>query len=438
MSVDVIVGYQRGDEGKGRFVDMLAEHYDIVARYNGGSNAGHTVVYEDHDLGLHQVPCGVTRPDITNVIGNGMVIDPGRLVTEITSLRSIGLDISPDNNHKLMVSSAAHLVLPHHIYADSMRESGSRAQGSTKAGISPAYASKAMREGVRAELIVDAPDELFEAAYRALVNQNQARRRAGISLIDSRKIARDYVETAKQIGPFIADTTLFLNQELRKTDPARVLAEGAQAYLLDIDHGMYPDTTSSSTISGGVCTGLGISPHYIGKVTGVAKAIQSHVGGGHFVTEIHDPDVLKDLYGDMDQVDSEKGTTTGRIRRLGNLDLPGLRRAQMVNGSELSQEMALTKLDWVRRFGKSVLICTAYEYRGEVHEIAPDSAIKLRASTPIYEELPSWDEDIQDIRNFDDLPTNAQGYIKFIQDRTGVPITMIGVGPRRNQVIIRN
>ncbi len=435
MSVDVIIGLQRGDEGKGRFVDMLAETHTIVARFNGGNNAGHTVVLPDgRELALHLVPSGIAHPGTMNVIGNGTLVNPIKLVEEISDIRAKGIEVSSQN---LMLSSAAHLILPHHIYDDEIREAGKGRQGSTKSGIAQVASQKAMRAGARVELINDNPEGLLNVVYEGLVAQRQLRQKAGLESIDEATVAKDYVENARQIGVFVADTVLYMNQQLRADKPARVLSEGAQAFWLDVDHGMYPYTTSSSTTSGGVCTGLGIAPAFIGQVTGIAKAIPSHVGGGPFVTEITDLEQLKRLHGDMTTIDAEKGTTTGRVRRLGYLDLPQIRRSQMVNGVEGKQDMALTKLDWVHRYGDEVKICVAYLLAGTHIDIAPDAAYKLEQVTPIYESLPTWQEDIQDIRQFADLPQAAQNYITFIEGITKVPISLIGVGPRRDQVIVR-
>jgi len=433
--IDVIIGLQRGDEGKGRFVDMLAEDHDIVARFNGGNNAGHTVVLPDgRDLALHLIPSGIAHPHAMNVIGNGTLINPTKLIEEIADIRSKGIEISRNN---LKISSASHLILPHHIYDDEIREAGIGSQGSTKSGIAQVSSFKAMRIGVRTEIIKNDINKLQEIVFDSLVAQRPFREVAGLKAIDEKAIAKQYVEDAKQMWEFITDTVYYLNQELRRAKPARVLAEGAQAFLLDIDHGMYPFTSSSSTTTGGVSTGLGVPPSFIDKVYGVAKAVQSHVGGGPFVTEIKDEVLLKRLHGDMATIDAEKGTTTGRVRRLGYFDLPQIRRAQMVNGEEDKQTMALSKLDWVQRFGEKIPICIAYERKGKTLKIAPDAAYKLEQSTPQYEYLPNWSEDIRDVREFGKLPINAQNYIKFIEEQTGVPISMIGVGPQRDQVIIR-
>jgi adenylosuccinate synthase len=433
MSVNVIIGLQRGDEGKGRFVDMLAEEHDIVARFNGGNNAGHTVVLPDgQDLALHLVPSGIAHPHTMNVVGNGTLVNPVKLVEEITDIESKDIEVSPRN---LMISSAAHLILPHHIGEDEIRETGIRGQGSTKSGIAQVASFKAMRTGVRTEAIKNYPDELFSIVYEGLVAQRELREAADLEPVDASFIAHEYIERATSLGAYITDTVLFLNQQLRKDSPARVLAEGAQAFLLDIDHGMYPYTTSSSTTSGGVATGLGIPPHLIDRVTGVVKAVQSHVGGGPFVTEVQDSDLQAQLHGDKRTIDAEVGTTTGRTRRLGYLDLPQIRRSQMVNGTH---DVYLSKLDWVPRYGDQVPVCVAYERKGKTISIAPDAAHKLEQSAPIYEYLPTWDENIQDVRQFSDLPPNARQYVTFIEEQTEVPITKIGVGPQRDQVIVRD
>jgi len=434
--IDVIVGLQRGDEGKGRFVDMLASEHDIVARFNGGNNAGHTVVLPDgRDLALHLIPSGIAHPNVMNVIGNGTLINPEKLVEEMETIRLKGVEVSRDN---LKISSAAHMILPHHIFEDEIREAGDGRQGSTKSGIAQVSAHKAMRMGCRMEMIKHDPEALHLLVLEGLIAQRPLRDAAGIEPIDEEEVAKNYVDKAKRLVGFVTDTVYYMNQQLREPNNARVLAEGAQAYLLDVDHGMYPFTSSSSTTSGGVPSGLGVPPSFIDKVYGVAKAVQSHVGGGPFVTEITDKVLLKRLHGDMTTIDAEKGTTTGRIRRLGYFDLPQIRRAQMVNGDEKSQEMALSKLDWVQRFGKKIPICVAYQRNGKMLEIAPDAAYKLEQSNPIFEELSGWDEDIKNVRNFNDLPKNAQDYVKFIENKTNVPITMIGVGPQRDQVIIRS
>src|SRR5665213_596101 len=345
MSVEGVVGLQRGDEGKGRFVDMMMEDFDIGVRFNGGNNAGHTVVSANGDeYKTHSLPSSILHDHTMSVIGNGTVIDSSRLRVEMETLRDQGIDIG---THNLLISGGAHLTLPSYILQDVKREKGARAQGSTKTGISSAYSAKASREGVRTEIINNDPDKLLGIV-------------AGKGSKQDRETAQQFVDDSILLGPFVTDTALYLNRALRKEVPARILAEAAQAFLLDLDHGMYPFTTSSSTTAGGISSGLGIPASFITHITGVAKAVPSHVGGGPFVTEITDPDKLERLHGDMTKVDAEKGTTTNRIRRLGHLDLAQIRRSQMINGRASEQVMALTKLDWVPRYGEEVQICIGY------------------------------------------------------------------------------
>ena len=433
MPVNVILGLQRGDEGKGRFVDMLAHEHDIVARFNGGNNAGHTVVLPDErELALHLVPSGIAHEHAMNVIGNGTLVNPVKLVEEIDDITSKDIEVSERN---LKVSSYAHLILPHHISEDEIREAGEYQQGSTKSGIAQVSSDKALRVGARAEIINHDPEGLLKMIYAGLRSQREIRHSLNLPQIDECDVAEEYVTAALKVGSYITDTVLFINEALQ--NDKRVLAEGAQAFLLDIDHGMYPFTTSSSTTVGGVCTGLGVSPMYIKSITGIAKSVQSHVGGGPFVTEIHDGETLRRLHGDMTTIDAEKGTTTGRIRRLGNLDLPQIKRAQMINGAGGKQDMALSKLDWLQRFGDDIPVCVAYDLNGDTRTIAPGASYELEQAKPIYEMLPGWSEDIQNVREFKDLPANAQQYVMFIEEQTNVPISMIGVGPNRDQVIVR-
>ena len=434
MSIDVVIGLQRGDEGKGRFVDQLASDYDIVARYNGGNNAGHTVIRPtdkgERVLKLHLVPAGIAHKGVVNIIGNGTLIDAARLADEIDGLLDNGVEVNTKN---LMISSAAHLILPHHRLDDQIREKGQKRQGTTQSGIAQVASSKALRSGVRAELIAQDPKQLEKLIVEELLAQRSARQDAGIEDIDEAELARSYVQRALCLKKFITDTVTYLNEKLRSQKPAKILAEGAQAYWLDVDHGMYPYTTSTSTTSGGVSPGLGVPPTFVSKIIGVAKAVQSHVGDGPFVTEVTDPKLAARLHGDMTTVDAERGTTTGRTRRLGHLDLAQIRRSIMVNGAH---QLALSKLDWVPRFGPEVWLCTAYKIDGKIAKIAPCSAHDLARAKPLYEKLPTWQEDIEGIRHFKDLPVNAQKYIKFIESQTGIPITMIGVGPRHDQVIL--
>ena len=427
--VTVVYGLQRGDEGKGRFTDSEAPDHDIVARFGGGQNAGHTVLIGDTELALSLLPSGIMHESVANVVGNGCVIDPMKAVREFRDVRAAGAEITPD---RLLISSAAHLVLPHHIEADKIREASDARQGSTKNGISQVYAAKHLRVGRRVEDINNQINELGQAARAGLEAQQEMRAQLDMDPLDIDEVVDGYVDAAQILGPYVTDTSLYLHR--RMAAGANVLAEGAQAFLLDIDHGMYPFTTSSATSAAGVSQGLGIPSRSITRIIGVAKLTQSHVGGGPFVTEIHDEDVLGPLRGSRHDVDGEFGTVTGRVRRMGYLDLPGIRRAQIINGDT---EMAVTKLDRVPDYGSEIPVCVAYQRKGSRITIAPDASYKLDQSTPIFETLPSWDEDISSIRDFDSLPANARSYIEFIEQQTGLPITMIGVGPEREQVIRR-
>ncbi len=431
MKIIGVFGQQRGDEGKGRVVDMLAEECDIVARFNGGSNAGHTVVLPDgRELALHIIPSGIAHDNAVNVIGNGTIVDPIRFAEEVADIERLGIAVTPQ---KLMVSSSAHLVLPHYKQLEEIRELGRGAQGSTKAGIADTYAAKAQRAGVRVERLLGSHDSLLQVVRDGLESVQMARKEHGLPSVDIENEVKLYAAALQKLQPFVADTSVYVNQQLQ--DGATVLAEGAQAFLLDIDHGMYPFVTSSSTTAGGVAAGLGIAPTTLERSIGIVKAVQSHVGGGPFVTEIYDEKLLDVLHGDMSTIDAEKGTTTGRVRRLGYLDITGIRRANMVNGTT---ELAITKLDWVPRYGKTIKVCTSYTYRGETLTMAPDSAWALEKCEPVYEELSAWDEDITEVRSFSDLPQAAQDYITALETWTGLPVTYIGVGPRRDQVIIRS
>lgn len=400
-SVTVVLGLQRGDEGKGRFVDELASSHDIVARFNGGPNAGHTVVLPDNtELDLHLVPSGIAHPNVVNIIGNGCLIDPIKLLKEFSDIEAKGIKVTSDN---LKVSTSAHLILPSHIEGDKARENTGQAQGSTNSGIAQVSADKYSRSGI--------------TLGQALANSEMLLKKSN----------QEYVDSVNKLRDFATDTSLYVNQQLNSGK--KILAEGAQAFLLDIDHGMYPFVTSSTTTVGGVCTGLGISPKYIDQVIGVVKATQSHVGGGPFVTEITDENLLDSLRGKKTEVDGEFGTTTGRARRMGHLDLPQIKRAIMINGIT---HLAITKVDCIPRYGDTIQICTSYKDAGD---IAPVSADALDLSTPVYENLPSWSEDISVITDFSALPENAKSYIKFIEEKLSTPIFRIGVGPNRDQVI---
>lgn len=393
-----VVGLQYGDEGKGKIVDHLAEKADVVVRANGGANAGHTIVLESgQTLALHQIPSGITYEQTVNVIANGCFLDPIKLAEEIENAKSKGIAISPDN---LKISKAAHLVLPIHKQKDEERESGSQRQGSTKAGIAYAAADKALREGIRAEAIGESTQEDLVK----LGGEEFAAAAFGLSmyLCDSVELLQDLINAGKN-----------------------VLVEGAQAFGLDINHGKYPYTTSSDTTVSGLMSGSGINHKQVDKVIGVAKATPSKVGGGPFVTLIKDKQIADQTRGEKGKVDSEFGATTGREREVGYLDLVALKRAVEVNGVD---ELALTKFDCLSRHGKTTKLAVAYEFKGKKITSPPSSGVELYLCTPVYEELPTWQ---------DDKSPDAEKYLKFVEDYLKVPVTMIGNGPARDQLIIR-
>lgn len=431
MSLDIIVGLQRGDEGKGRFVDLVAGDYAVIARANGGANAGHTIIPKANGehLALHQIPSGVAYPGKLNVIGNGVYLDPPRLLTEMETIRAAGLEVSAKN---LFISSAAHLVLPHHILLDSLREAGTQAQGSTRAGIAFVAADKYLREGVRLESIHQ-PAVLLEHVLEGLQRVNSLlpadERRSKTELAQEVKA---WLAAAESLKLYMADTAELVNDRLQRGD--RVLAEGAQAFWLDINHGMYPAVTSSSTTVSGLLDGLGVSAKHLGKVTGVTKAVKSHVGGGPLVTEITDQKLAETVRGPLGKTDSEYGVTTKRPRRIGYPDLVELRNAILVNGVD---ELAISKLDHVPRYGTSVPVATSYTYKGSRRQTAPSSALALAACKPAYEHLATWTQPISDIRKYADLPAAAVAFVELFETELGIPVTKIGVGPYRSQVILR-
>lgn len=430
MPLDVVVGLQRGDEGKGRFVDLIAKDYSVIARGNGGSNAGHTVVPDSMEaLALHQVPSGITHPDKLNVIGNGVYVDPVRLIKELEDVRSTGIKVSSKN---LVISTSSHLVFPHHIGFDALREGGDKAQGSTKSGIAYVAADKFLREGLRLESIAT-PELLKEHALEGLIRLNdQLPKNQKRHLKEMKAEIAAWMEAVESLKPYLADTEEILNDKLNAGE--KVLAEGAQAFWLDINHGMYPAVTSSSTTVIGLLDGLGVSYKHVGKVIGVAKSVKSHVGGGPFVTEIMDEEISSNVRGVMGQADSEFGATTKRPRRIGYPDLVELRNAIRVNGVD---EIAVSKLDHVPRYGKTIKVAVSYNYHGVKRLTAPASALALSDCTPNFIELKTWDKDISGLTEFADLPKEAAKFVELFESELDVPVTRIGVGPGRSQVIQR-
>ena len=425
MPITIIVGTQWGDEGKGRVVDYFAAQADVVARFNGGDNAGHTIVAEGHTLGLHLVPSGILYPHATCLIGAGTVVNPLVLLEEMRTLRDLGLDVGPAH---LKLAAGAHLVLPTHRALDGASEThrGQQAIGTTKRGIGPTYADKARRVGLRAGQM--RASDAFAAAVRTLVEAHNARltRLYGLDAQPAGPIVAQLHDAARQLAPHLVDGTALIGAAL--AEGKRILGEGAQGTLLDIGLGTYPFVTSSSPVSGGMLTGLGVGPKAVERVVGVAKAYTTRVGEGPFPTE------LTGALGErIRQTGHEFGVTTGRPRRCGWLDTVILRYAAQVNGLT---EIALSKLDILSGL-PTLRIAVAYELDGERTETFPAEwgAAALARCRPIYEELPAWKEDIGHARRREDLPAAAQAYIARIEELTGVPITFVSVGPEREAMI---
>jgi len=425
MSATVVVGTQWGDEGKGRVVDGLARTAAVVARFNGGDNAGHTVVAEGHTLKLHLIPSGVLYPHLTLLIGAGVVVNPARLTSEMDELVSIGADVGPS---RLKLSAAAHIILPSHRALDGAREAarGRGAIGTTRRGIGPTYADKAARVNLRAAEMSD-PDQFARRVAERIEADNQRLERFDVEALSPDEVATAYGAVAERLAPHLVDGSALIGEALEAGES--VLCEGAQGLLLDLDHGTYPFVTSSSTIAGGATTGLGFGPKHISRVIGVAKAYTTRVGEGPFPTE------LRDETGDrIREAGNEFGTTTGRPRRCGWLDLPILRYAARVNGLD---ELALTKLDVLSGL-KKLRVATAYAHDGAQVEYFPAEfgTESLARWRPVYHDLPGWEEDISDVRRRKDLPEAAQEYVARLEEWAGVPVTFIGVGPDREQAII--
>ena len=423
MSAVVIVGAQWGDEGKGKVVDVLTEKADVVARYQGGHNAGHTVVINDEKFVLHLIPSGILHKNKLCIIGNGVVIEPAALIEEIDGLKERGVDV--DNN--LLISKNAHLIMPYHVAMDCAHEKlrGAKKIGTTGRGIGPTYVDKMARIGVRiADLYY--PGVLREKLETNLREMNYLlKNRYKTKGFAVGKIFEQYTGYAKVLSRYVADTDIVVNEMIAKRK--KVLLEGAQGTLLDVDHGTYPFVTSSSAVAGGACTGLGIGPTRISKVIGVVKAYTTRVGGGPFPTEISGGvgEALR-------QKGGEYGATTGRPRRCGWLDFVGLRHAVRVNGLT---GIAITKLDILDGLD-SIKVCVAYKYRNTLLRDFPKEFSLLQETKPVYEEMEGWKESTIGIKRFEKLPKNAQRYIRRIEKSLGVSVDVISTGQRRDELIM--
>jgi len=417
----VLLGAQWGDEGKGKATDLLGERVDYVVRYQGGNNAGHTVVIGDKKFALHLLPSGILTPAVIPVIGNGVVIDPQVLLDEMKGLQERGVDTS-----KLLISANAHLITSYHVTLDKVTERflGKAKIGTTGRGIGPAYGDKIARIGIRVQDLFD-EGILRQKVEGALTNKNQTlvkvfNRRA----LSVDAVTEDLLAFAAPLAPYVADTSLVLNRALDENKV--VLLEGGQGTLLDVDHGTYPFVTSSNPTAGGACTGSGIGPTRITRVIGILKAYTTRVGSGPFPTELFDDDGQR-----LRSIGGEVGVTTGRPRRCGWFDAPIARFAVRVNGLT---DIFLTKLDVLTGFDR-IPVCVAYDVEGTRVDEIPTTQTDFHHAKPIYEYLPGWTEDISTAKSLADLPANARAYVEFLQEISGAPISAVGVGQERNATI---
>ena len=431
--VSLIVGAQWGDEGKGKIVDLLAQDADIVARYQGGANAGHTLVIDGKKYVLHLIPSGILHPRVQCVIGNGVVIDPVALMDEIKMLEDYGINIEG----RLFISHRAHLIMPYHKLLDAAREKAASAKdsendrknaiGTTGRGIGPAYIDKASRNGVR---IVDLLDRkrFSDKIHTNIGEVNKLLDKIyDYEQLDAEKIADEYCQFDTQIDPYITDTTLFLHDAIQAGK--NILLEGAQGAMLDVDHGTYPFVTSSNPTSGGASTGLGLPPTAIQRIMGVVKAYSTRVGNGPFPTELHDATGER-----LRSIGQEFGATTGRPRRCGWLDAFALRYSVIVNGIT---EIALTKLDVLDTFD-DITLCTGYMLDGKALKSIPADADTLERVTPVYETMRGWKSSLAGIRRYEDLPEAAQAYIARIEQLSGARVSIVSTSPDRADTIIRS
>ena len=427
MPVDILIGAQWGDEGKGRFTDLLAVEAAIVGRYSGGDNAGHTVTIGSEVFKLHLIPSGIIHQGVTCLIGGGTVVNPAVLLREMGELAERGINVGPN---RLKLSRKAHLITPAHIALDQAKETarGDSAIGTTLRGIGPAYTDKAARVGLRAGLLAD-PEGLAEAIHEHIESHNQTLTKIyGMAPLDATAVAADFAAFAQQLAPHLVDETVLLHEGLAQGQ--QILAEGAQGTLLDLDHGTYPFVTSSYPTAAGALVGLGIGPRHVGRVIGVAKVFTSRVGSGPFPCELAGETAVR-LRGTGENPWDEYGTTTGRPRRVGWLDLVILHHAVRINSLT---ELVLTKLDVLSGLAE-IPVCVAYDIDGQTTTYLPPDQTQLARCRPIYETLPGWDEDVTQARTLADLPVNARRYIEFISNALQTPVSYVSVGPARKQVV---
>jgi len=420
----VIVGTQWGDEGKGKIVDLLAEYADIVVRFQGGNNAGHTMVIGDEQFICHLIPSGILQQKLC-LIGNGVVVDPEVLIKELDNLSSRGVEVNAD---RLKISERAHLIMPYHKHIDHARETfkGDKKIGTTGRGIGPAYEDKATRRGIRFVDLLE-PEGFREKVNMILAEKNfYLKNYLSADTLEGSHIIEQYEAYAERLAPHVTNISIILANAMKKGRP--VLFEGAQGTHLDIDHGTYPFVTSSNTLAGNACCGAGIGPGAITEVIGIAKAYTTRVGKGPFPTELFD-----EIGDRIQEKGAEFGATTGRRRRCGWLDIVILRNAVRLNGLT---GLAVTKLDVLGGL-ETLKICTSYRYKNEIIDDFPASLKILSGCQPIYETLPGWSEDIGGIKAMDDLPVNVKNYIKRIEELTETPAHLVSVGAERTQTIVR-
>jgi adenylosuccinate synthase len=423
MSCALIIGAQWGDEGKGKVVDLLTEKADVVARYSGGHNAGHTVVIKGDKHILHLMPSGIMHDDKLNIIGNGVVVEPKELIKEIEALKVKGISCEG----RLFLSKRAHLIMPYHLQFDKQSEirKGSKKIGTTGRGIGPAYSDKSARVGLRVADLYD--DEVLKGkVFQNVSEMNEfAEKIYGIDKLDPQQVYEEYKKYGEILKPYVTETSYLINKLF--DEGKRIMLEGAQGTLLDVDHGTFPYVTSSNSTAGGACTGTGLSPRKIGNIAGVMKAYTTRVGSGPFPTE------LTDEYGErIREVGHEYGATTGRPRRCGWLDLVAGKYAVIINGIT---HIALTKLDVLSGMDK-IYACVGYEYKGEVFETFPPEIKILERCKPVYKEFEGWSEDITKVKKYEDLPDNAKKYVDFIIDYLGCKYIVISVGVDREETIV--
>jgi len=422
MPATILVGTQWGDEGKGKVTDFVADHMDFVVRYQGGNNAGHTVLAGGRLLKLHLIPSGILYPHITSVIADGVVIDPRVLLEEMDTLNARGIDTS-----RLVISGNAHLIMPYHLELEKVTERflGKHALGTTKRGIGPAYADRAARIGLRVQDLYD--QKIFRQKLDVVLKEKNLilTKVYGRLPLEAEGIVEDYMGYAERLEPHVADTSKVLWDALRAGK--QVMLEGAQGTLLDLDHGTYPFVTSSSPVAGGALASTGLGPHEVDRVIGVTKAYVTRVGSGPFPTEDTEADGER-----MGERGQEFGTTTGRKRRCGWFDAVLLRYAARLNGLT---EVFLTKLDVLSGFPK-VKVCTGYRADDETYDHFPPHQSLFHAARPLYEEVEGWEEDLSEARSFEDLPKAARAYVEHITDLGGVPVTAVSVGPSREQTLL--